>query len=284
MARTRLTSVLLCLALHTTVSSGGDFFGEELQEEFGKVERSDKINRKLERGFKNFEERCLENGGEKVLDEYLEEQEQLVWCVMEHFDLETIQNEIEKKKKSGDLDEVFRKYCGDEVPAVRECLASFFSVSEQCLTERDRPGLNISLAMVDSAIEFTCHNQGDRIALFMAEEGVECVAEQQADILRCINNSLPHIFSGRRRVSRMHFYVFQQENCRKGDAIIQCVEQSLMKCADPTPSNLVHGLLRAMRDTTPCAAAAQSWQNAGPATTPALIALTLLASANFSLL
>lgn len=56
--------------------------------------------------------RCLENGGEKVLDEYLEEQEQLVWCVMEHFDLETIQNEIEKKKKSGDLDEVFRKYCG----------------------------------------------------------------------------------------------------------------------------------------------------------------------------
>lgn len=39
------------------VSSGGDFFGEELQEEFGKVERSDKINRKLERGFKNFEER-----------------------------------------------------------------------------------------------------------------------------------------------------------------------------------------------------------------------------------
>ena len=51
-------------------------------------------------------------------------------------------------------------------------------------------------------------------AVFMAEEGVECVAEQQADILRCINNSLPHIFSGRRRVSRMHFYVFQQENCR----------------------------------------------------------------------
>ena len=47
-----------------------------------------------------------------MLDEYLEEQEQLVWCVMEHFDLETIQNEIERKKKSGDLDEVFRKYCG----------------------------------------------------------------------------------------------------------------------------------------------------------------------------
>jgi hypothetical protein len=25
---------------------------------------------------------------------------------------------------------------------------------------------------------------------------------------------------------------------------MQCVEQSLMQCPDPTPSNLVHGLLR----------------------------------------
>ena len=31
---------------------------------------------------------------------------------------------------------------------------------------------------------------------------------------------------------------------RKGDSIIQCVEESLMGCKDPTPSNLVHGLLR----------------------------------------
>jgi hypothetical protein len=43
-----------------------------------------------------------------------------------------------------------------------------------------------------------------------------------------------------------------------------CVETSLMKCPDPTPSNLVHGLLKAMRDGTPCARAAQGWQSLAP--------------------
>merc|ERR1712001_332720 len=62
---------------------------------------------------------------------------------------------------------------------------------------------------------------------------------------------------------KMHFYVFQQENCRKGDAIMQCVETSLMKCPDPTPSNLVPGLLKAMKEGTPCGAAAQSWHTGG---------------------
>lgn len=46
-----------------------------------------------------------------MLDNYLIEQEQLVYCVMEQFDLDQLQAEIEEKQKVGDLDEVFQKYC-----------------------------------------------------------------------------------------------------------------------------------------------------------------------------
>lgn len=45
---------------------------------------------------------------------------------------------------------------------------------------------------------------------------------------------------------------------------MECVETSLMKCPDPTPSNLVHGLLKAMRDGTPCARAAEGWHSLAP--------------------
>ena len=38
------------------------------------------------------------------------EQEQLVLCIMDQFDIEELQHEIEEKKKQGDLDEVFKKY------------------------------------------------------------------------------------------------------------------------------------------------------------------------------
>lgn len=59
--------------------------------------------------------RCLEIGGQEVLDAYLREQEQLVYCAMEQFDLDQLQQEIEEKQKVGDLDEVFQKYCRYEI-------------------------------------------------------------------------------------------------------------------------------------------------------------------------
>jgi len=290
MAREKLffTLLLMVASSFKTVSSGDDFFDDEFNNEFEKMEKNDQFHNKLEDGFKNWEERCLENGGKKVLEDYLAEQEQLVYCIMEQFDMDQLQHEIEEKKKIGDLDEVFKKYCGNHVGAARACLQSFLEVSQQCLKEEDRPGLNVTLHMVDRAIEFTCHNAGDRIALFMSEEGVECVTAHKEEILACINNSVPEVFNTYSNLNnyKMHFYVFQQDNCRKGDAIMQCVETSLMKCADPTPSNLVHGLLKAMKDGTPCARAAQGWHSGfseSQTRTQLLLAVLVMASVNLSL-
>ena len=38
------------------------------------------------------------------------------------------------------------------------------------------------MTMVDAAINFMCHNSGDRMALFMAEKGVECLTEHQEQV------------------------------------------------------------------------------------------------------
>eukprot|EP00092_Neocalanus_flemingeri_P008139 GFUD01008779.1.p1 GENE.GFUD01008779.1~~GFUD01008779.1.p1 ORF type:complete len:296 (-),score=89.30 GFUD01008779.1:1195-2082(-) len=290
MAREKLLYSLLLIVASSlrTVSSGDDFFDDEFNNEFEKMDKNDQFHNQLEDGFKNWEERCLANGGKKVLEDYLAEQEQLVYCIMEQFDMDELQQEIEEKKKVGDLDEVFKKYCGNHVGAARACLQSFLSVSQQCLKEEDRPGLNVTLQMVDRAIEFTCHNAGDRIALFMSEDGVECVTAHKEEILACINNSVPEVFNTYNNLNnyKMHFYVFQQDNCRKGDAIMQCVESSLMKCDDPTPSNLVHGLLNAMKDGTPCARAAQGWHSGfseSQTRTQLLLAVIAMASVNLSL-
>lgn len=243
------------------------------------LEKSDKL---LRRGFKNWEERCLVHGGREVLDEYLAEQENLIYCMMEQFDLEEIRSEVERKKKSGDLDEVFKKYCNENVPAARDCLSSFLSVSRNCLEERDQAGLNVTLQMVDSAIEFSCHRDGDRMALFLAEEGAECVASHYTEILGCVNKSVPEMLrSGhhQRQRSRMHFYVFQQENCRKGDAIMECVEESLLQCPDPSPANLVHGLLRAIKDVTPCTTSAARHRSVSAV----LLVLAVMVSGKYTL-
>jgi Protein of unknown function (DUF1397) len=56
--------------------------------------------------------RCLAIGGEKVLRAWQKEQENLIHCFMQEFDFDQIQAEIQEKKKTGELDEVFKNYCG----------------------------------------------------------------------------------------------------------------------------------------------------------------------------
>lgn len=76
------------------------------------MDRKDRIHDNLDAGLEKWEDRCLKVGGQKALDGWLKAQEDLVYCVMQNFDVNEIKNEIEIKKQTGDLDLVFKKYCG----------------------------------------------------------------------------------------------------------------------------------------------------------------------------
>jgi hypothetical protein len=251
-------NLLLALALLVNLLCAEDdqFFDNDFHDDFQELEDQSKFAEQLENGFKNWESRCKETGGEEVLRKWQKEQEDLIYCFLEEFDIDTIEQEMDDKKTSGDLDVVFKKYCGQPMTNLRRCLETFLQASHQCLKEEDRVGLNVTMSMVDAAIDFACHNSGDRMALFMAEAGMDCVEKHKDDMLTCLNRSVPSIFKDDGSSTRMHFYVFQKENCAKGEAIIRCVEDSLLHCQDPTPSNLVHGLLKAVKDVTPCAGTA----------------------------
>ena len=52
----------------------------------------------------------------------------------------------------------------EPVRKTRPCIEDFLNASRRCLKAEDQEGLNIALRMIDSAIEFMCHNSGDRMA------------------------------------------------------------------------------------------------------------------------
>ena len=52
--------------------------------------------------------------------------------------------------------------------------------------------------------------------------------------------------------SMIWIHLNQSDHFRKGDAIMSCVERSLLQCPDPTPANLVQAMLQAVRDVTTC--------------------------------
>lgn len=241
--------------------SGTDWYSDSMDEWENEVEEQQGFHDEMEKGFKNWEERCLKIGGETVLKRWLQSQEELVQCFMEEFQVFTIQDEIEESKQKGELELVFQKYCRDHVPRARTCLESFLDVSRECLQEKNRPGLNITLQMVDAAIDFTCHNSGDRIILFLAQNGYECVEKHKNELVKCINNSVPELFHMNNHNSE--FIVFDEKTCSRGKALMTCVEESLLDGCDPTPSNMVNSMLEAVRQSSPCGGgAAEGWHSA----------------------
>lgn len=53
--------------LSFAVSSGDDFFDDEFNNEFDKMEKEDRFHNKLEDGFKNWEERHVSLSDQKIL-------------------------------------------------------------------------------------------------------------------------------------------------------------------------------------------------------------------------
>ena len=89
----------------------------------------------------------------------------------------------------------------------------------------------------------------------MSENGWDCVQDHREDIIKCVNSSVPELFDGeniKQKYSNIHFMIYSPENCQRGEAIRVCVENSLLKCKDPTPSNVVNSLLLSMQKATPC--------------------------------
>merc|ERR1712223_510549 len=233
----------------------------DFMSEFDEMNEEERIHNELEAGLIKWEDRCLNVGGQEALDQYLKSQEDLVYCVMQNFDISSIQSEVAAKEKTGDLDLVFKKYCGAPVNKTRPCLKDFLKASRRCLKTEDKPSLDITLRMIDSAIEFMCQNDGDRIALFMSENGWDCVQDHREDIMKCVNSSVPELFNtNAQKYSNIHhLIIFSPQNCRRGEAIRVCVENSLLKCKDPTPSNVVNSLLQSMQKATPCKGSSASY-------------------------
>ena len=117
-----------------------------------------------------------------------------------------------------------------------------------CWPNRYIQDFNLPMQQIDNYLFFY-------FSVFMSENGWDCVQDHREDIIKCVNSSVPELFDGeniKQKYSNIHFMIYSPENCQRGEAIRVCVENSLLKCKDPTPSNVVNSLLLSMQKATPC--------------------------------
>ncbi|KAH8420185.1 hypothetical protein KR009_007072 [Drosophila setifemur] len=177
-------------------------------------------------------------------------------CLSGLANLTEIQTEIEVASPKGDLDVVFEKYCL-RMPQAKACLKDFNDALLPCLTREERSHNSVMQRISDKLLEFICYKNGDQIALFIAEQGPECLQQSREGIANCLNGTfgkyLPREISADWTSGHnLPDLVLGPSQCVDLYEFETCVVRLLERCETITPSNIVESMFRYVRRESSC--------------------------------
>lgn len=245
----------------------------------------------LEEGEKLLEEKCKKMGHPEAFEAAKNAKDEVQKCVLNLVNITELKEEMEIAKPTGDLDVVFRKYCRKS-PDLQNCITNFTATVDPCLNEQEKETKHLMQNITDSIVKFICYKEGDRIALFIAEGGFECLSSNQENIQQCVNSTVSkNLPKEEVTTDNLPSFVFGEEQCRDMTTLQTCVVRALETCKEPTPANIIDSMFNFVRKMTPCKKnkdstspvnAGQKYSNA--AVTVAATYIVILASLSFSLL
>lgn len=201
-----------------------------------------------------FKEKCEKNGGPEAFTNAENSFKGFTGCLESLVNTTVLQREIEDAKPTGQVDEVFKKYCA-KTPQFKGCFRDMTEAAKPCFTPDERNNLKTVYNVSEQLAEFICFKEGDRIALFIAEGGPECIQEKGEEIQSCLNSTVgsnynitPNNFS----VDSIPEISFGEKECKQMQNLQKCVVSSLETCSQPTSANIVESLFNFIRKATPC--------------------------------
>ncbi|CAG4941440.1 unnamed protein product [Parnassius apollo] len=203
---------------------------------------------------KLFKEKCEKNGGPDAYTNAETAFKNFSKCIQDLVDFSVLNGEIEEAKPNGQVDEVFKKYC-EKTPLFKNCVRNMTESVKPCLTPDERANLKTVHNVSEQLAEFICYKEGDRIALFIAEKGPDCVMEKETLIHECVNKTFgtaynfdPKNFSA----DSIPQIAFGEKECNQLTELQTCVVAALETCPVPTSANIVESLFKFVRKATPC--------------------------------
>ncbi|XP_015116330.1 27 kDa glycoprotein [Diachasma alloeum] len=202
-------------------------------------------------------EKCDTNGGPGTFDKVFAAKDELFSCVKGLVNFTVLNQEMEAAKPTGDLDIVFKKYC-DKRGIFEQCISNFTDVLDPCLQPVEKDNESIVKAATHSVLNFICHKEGDRIALFIGSGGKECFQQRYIDVAKCINATYSKYIRtndtkpGMPIFEKIPTLTFDAQTCSDASNTQACIVKELEKCEDPTPGNLMDSLMTFVKRKTPC--------------------------------
>jgi hypothetical protein len=245
-----ISSILLYLTVAVTCdinSIKNEDINKILKEASGHISSlnetsADEIKQYLQFGETLLKQKCLNVS--KSEDSYTELQAEAsvtYECVSNLVNVTKLQKEIEIFSKNGSLETVFNKYCQKRNIAI-ECLEKFSRATEPCLEPEEISRKSVVVDIAKEMLEFVCYKDGDHIALFIAEKGIECFTDRAPKLQECIEKVIAkYMPTGNGTTPNINV---TDAKCRDMDPLRNCFVDELEKCENTTPANLVDAMFK----------------------------------------
>ncbi|XP_017769319.1 PREDICTED: 27 kDa hemolymph protein-like, partial [Nicrophorus vespilloides] len=211
---------------------------------------------------KALREKCKKNGDENSFDDIVNSKDAVQECVQKYVNQTVIMEELEVAKKDGSMDEVFGKYCKKR-PEIMACVTDVLKKVEKCLEPEEKTSLKVLINVVDKVGNFSCFKDGDRLALFVAESGLECLEQSKDGIQFCANQTFQSRVPKDLSITNLPIFTIGEQECSDMEKFQVCAVKEFEKCESNTPANVIEALFKFIRRETPC----KNFDSAKPAAT-----------------
>uniref|UniRef100_A0A1Y1NC60 DUF19 domain-containing protein n=1 Tax=Photinus pyralis TaxID=7054 RepID=A0A1Y1NC60_PHOPY len=190
---------------------------------------------------------CDRNGGPGAYENLTKVWSESTDFYNSHFD--GFQQEVEVAKKAGNLSAVFKNYCRLSVPLIHH-VQRLSDATRKCSGPDNIPTIQHFRNMAERAIHFGCENDGARIALFVADDGYDCVMGKNTALLECGGNTR---FGDLDSIqSTIQSFEFDKGVCEDYKTIQKCMVGVLGECSKSAPAKLMDDFLNEIFSSSPC--------------------------------
>lgn len=204
-----------------------------------------------------------EAGSDAAFEEAKQAGETVQKCLTGLMDWNTLLEEVEKAKPTGDLEIVFNKYCRRRYTAM-DCVRNFTESISPCLSEPEIEHKKMFEKMMEQLFGFVCYKDGDQIALFIAEKGPECFGSKKDEMFQCVNETYGEPIAKMLGMKdnfdpknveipdTLPVFTIEKEECEKLEMVEACITKVLEACEETTPANLFQSAAKFVRNESPC--------------------------------
>jgi hypothetical protein len=160
--------------------------------------------------------------------------------------------------KGVDFMRLVKNYC-QKLETVDDCLLNFLGAFIPCANDTEKVVITSTKNMIQTALDFICYRNGERVLLFLKDEGPECYKNKGPEVKKCIEEATSI------NITEMTDNVegdllnklwlpqsYDEKECKLMRSAEECLRTVMRQCDERTPANLLASLMKMIRKQTPC--------------------------------